>query len=94
MEKKVKLLKSHRRFSEDFKRKIVTEYEQGSLSVVQLSRLYNVSNVQIYNWIYKFSKPFFDKEKKRYLTNSYPRREINIVHYTGYKYDDLSNFKN
>ena len=55
MEKKVKLLKSHRRFSEDFKRKIVTEYEQGSLSVVQLSRLYNVSNVQIYNWIYKFS---------------------------------------
>jgi hypothetical protein len=36
----------------------------------------------------------FDKENKRYLTNSYPRREINIVHYTGYKYIDVTNFKN
>ncbi len=55
MDKNVKLLKSPRKFSEDFKRRVVSEYEKGSLSVLQLSRLYNVSNVQIYNWIYKFS---------------------------------------
>jgi transposase len=55
MDKKVRLLKSPRKFSEDFKRKIVNEYESGTLSVHQLSKLYNVANVQIYNWIYKFS---------------------------------------
>ena len=55
MDKKVRLLRSPRKFSEDFKRKIVKDYEQGTMSVCQMSRLYGIANTQIYNWIYKFS---------------------------------------
>lgn len=55
MEKNVRLLRSPRKFSNDFKRKIVKEFEQGSMSVCQLSRLYGIAETQIYNWIYKFS---------------------------------------
>lgn len=55
MEKNVRLLRSPRKFTNDFKRKIVKEFEQGSMSVGQLSRLYGIAQTQIYNWIYKFS---------------------------------------
>ncbi|MFN5982497.1 MAG: transposase [Fluviicola sp.] len=55
MEKKVRLLRSPRKFTDDFKRKVVKEFEDGSLSVMQLSRLYGIANQQIYEWIYKFS---------------------------------------
>lgn len=55
MSKNVRLLKSPRKFTEDFKRQVVKEYEKGSMSVHQLSKLYGVANTQIYNWIYKFS---------------------------------------
>ena len=55
MSKNVRLLKSPRKFTEDFKRQVVKEYEQGSVSALQLSKLYGVANTQIYNWIYKFS---------------------------------------
>ncbi len=55
MSKNVRLLKSPRKFTEDFKRQVVKEYEQGSMSALQLSKLYGVANTQIYNWIYKFS---------------------------------------
>jgi lipopolysaccharide biosynthesis glycosyltransferase len=69
--------------------------DQLSLNVVLYENLTRVAILEaVNNYIYKFSKPFFDKENKRYLTNSYPRREINIVHYTGYKYIDVTNFKN
>lgn len=55
MEKKVRLLRSPRKFTDDFKRKVVKEFEEGSLSVYQLSRLYGIACQQIYEWIYKFS---------------------------------------
>jgi transposase-like protein len=55
MSKNVRLLKTPRKFTEDFKRQIVKDYEQGSMSAVQLSKLYGVATTQIYNWIYKFS---------------------------------------
>lgn len=55
MDKNIRLLRSHRKFTEDFKRKIVKEFEQGTLSVCQMSRLYGIANTQIYDWIYKFS---------------------------------------
>ena len=55
MDKNIRLLRSHRKFTEDFKRKIVKEFEQGTLSVCQMSKLYGIANTQIYDWIYKFS---------------------------------------
>jgi transposase len=45
-----------RRFSEDFKLKIVKEYESGQYSVLDLEKIYDISNPTIYKWIYKFSK--------------------------------------
>jgi transposase-like protein len=55
MDKKIRLLRSPRKFTEDFKRKLVKEFEQGTMSVYQMSKLYSIATTQIYDWIYKFS---------------------------------------
>jgi transposase-like protein len=55
MDKNIRLLRSPRKFTEDFKRKLVKEFEQGTMSVYQMSKLYNIATTQIYDWIYKFS---------------------------------------
>lgn len=55
MRTNVQVLRSPRKFTEEFKRSIVKEYEGGNLSVYQLGRLYGIASTQIYNWIYKFS---------------------------------------
>lgn len=51
-----KRLVRRRRFSEDFKLKIVHEYESGKYSVSEMEKIYDISNVSIYDWIHKFSK--------------------------------------
>lgn len=48
-------LGKRRRFSEDFKRKIVEEFEKGGYSVNEMGRIYNLDGSTIYKWIYKFS---------------------------------------
>ena len=55
MKSKVALLRKHRAFSEEFKKEVVKNFEQGKFSVSQLSRLYSLDFQLIYNWIYKFS---------------------------------------
>jgi transposase len=55
MKSNIRVVETHRRFSEDFKRQLVKEFEKGAMSVLQLSRLYGVSHQVIYSWIYKFS---------------------------------------
>jgi transposase-like protein len=50
-----RVIRTPRKFTEDFKRQVVKEYESGMFSVRQLGRLYGLANQQIYNWIYKFS---------------------------------------
>ena len=44
-----------RRFSEEFKKQRVTEYEKGEISVSELSRLYKVSRSGVYKWLKKYS---------------------------------------
>ncbi|ANQ51545.1 transposase [Flammeovirga sp. MY04] len=51
-----KHLQKKRKFSDDFKMKVVQEYEYGQLSVRDLSKFYSISTKVIYSWIYKFSK--------------------------------------
>lgn len=53
--KKGKKIIIRRRFSEDFKRSIVHEFESGNFTVLQLSRLHNIDFQSIYNWIRKYS---------------------------------------
>jgi transposase len=51
----LKQLRKQRIYCEEFKKEIVSLFESGKFSVVQLEKLYGVSNVSIYKWIYKFS---------------------------------------
>jgi transposase-like protein len=55
MKSNVRLLKKQRKFSEEFKKQIVADFESGELSVRQLSKLHGIANPVIYRWIYKFS---------------------------------------
>lgn len=56
MLKSGKRIRKRRKFSEDFKLKIVNEYESGKHSVCEMEKIYDISNVSIYQWIYKYSK--------------------------------------
>ena len=56
MEANLKQIRKHRRYSEDFKKGIVTSFEKGEFSVPQLEKLYGIRNTNIYNWVYKYSK--------------------------------------
>ena len=51
-----KRIRRKRKFSEDFKLKIVKGYESGEFSVVEMTKIYDISDQTIYNWIYKYSK--------------------------------------
>lgn len=55
MKANVKQLSKHLRYSEEFKREIVSIFESGKLSVLQIEKLYGVSDNSVYKWIYKFS---------------------------------------
>jgi transposase-like protein len=56
MNKTGKRINRNRKFSEDFKLKIVDEYERGFRSVPELEKFYEISNTSIYRWIYNYSK--------------------------------------
>ncbi|BFO64223.1 transposase [Chryseobacterium sp. KCF3-3] len=55
MKVNIRLIKKNRIYSEEFKREIVSLFEKGTYSTLQLEKLYGISNSSIYNWIYKFS---------------------------------------
>lgn len=50
-----KRIQRRRKFSEDFKLKIVKEYESGKYSVYEMEKIYDISTRSIYRWIYKYS---------------------------------------
>lgn len=55
MERRLRMIKKFRYYSEDFKRSIVDDFESGSYSVYQLGRLHSIYPQLIYKWIYKYS---------------------------------------
>lgn len=55
MKANIKLLKKSRKYSEEFKRSIVKDFESGNFSVKQLEKLHGIANPTIYSWIYRFS---------------------------------------
>lgn len=56
MEANLKQIRKHRMYSEDFKKSLVTSFEKGEFSVLQLEKLYGIRNALIYRWLYKYSK--------------------------------------
>ncbi len=55
MKANIKTVRKLRRYSEEFKKSLVSDFESGKFSVPQLEKLHGVCNVTIYNWIYKYS---------------------------------------
>ena len=55
MKANLKQLRKRRSYSEEFKKEIVSIFESGKLSVLQIEKLYGVNNASVYKWIYKFS---------------------------------------
>jgi transposase len=55
MKPNIRLINKHRRYSEEFKKQVVSLFEKGKYSVLQMERLYGVANGRIYDWIYKYS---------------------------------------
>lgn len=61
---KVKLeIKQKRVFSEEFKKGKVKDLIEKRITIKQLSRLYEVSTVAVYKWIYKYSVHYQQKTK-------------------------------
>ena len=54
MKANVRLISKQRKFSEEFKKSIVNDFESGNFSVLQLERLYKIKGQIIYRWIYKY----------------------------------------
>lgn len=48
-------IRKKRRYSIEFKKRLVADFESGKFSVLQLEKLHGISNSSIYNWIYKYS---------------------------------------
>jgi transposase-like protein len=55
MKANVRSIRKQRKYSIEFKKRIVSEFEKGKFSVPQLEKLHGVRNSLIYHWIYKFS---------------------------------------
>jgi transposase-like protein len=48
-------VRQYRKFDIEFKKKVVSEYEKGTFSPTQLSRMYDLQVGMLYKWIYKYS---------------------------------------
>lgn len=55
MKANVRSIRKQRKYSIEFKKRIVSDFESGKYSVPQLEKLHGVGNKTIYGWIYKFS---------------------------------------
>jgi len=55
MKANLRKIKKKRQYSDEFKKELVTLFESGENSVLELQKLYDVNTVVIYRWIYKFS---------------------------------------
>lgn len=82
MKSNLKQIRKHRRYSEEFKKEIVSFFERGKFSVLQIERLYGIGNVLIYRWIYKYStfnqKGFRVVEMKESNINKVKELELKI----------------
>lgn len=56
MEANLKEIRKYRRYSEEFKKRLVESFERGKFSVLQLEKLYGIKNSIIYAWVYKYSR--------------------------------------
>ena len=84
-------------FSEAFKREKVKEIEEKTITVLQLSRIYNVSPTAIYKWIRKYSKykekrerVVIEKESESHKTYQLQKRVAELERLLGQKEIEIS----
>lgn len=65
MKANIRLIRSQRKFSLEFKKSLVKEFEKGEMSILQLSKLHGIATTQLYNWVYKLSN--FNKKGIRII---------------------------
>lgn len=63
MKANLRSIRKKRIYSKEFKHQLVSEFESGKYSVLELEKLHGVCDQTIYNWIYKFS--IFNKKGYR-----------------------------
>jgi len=80
MLKNGKRINSKRRYSEDFRLKVVKDYESGKNTVYELEKIYDISNSTIYKWIYKYS--------------SYNKKSIKVVELKDSQMDKIKKLQN
>ena len=51
---------SNKKYTNEFKKKVIEEYVSGNESFYSLERKYNISNSSIKNWYYNFYKKGID----------------------------------
>jgi len=73
MKARIRKVKKYRRYSEEFKRSLVEQYESGASSTKEISIENSISQHLIYNWIYKFST--FNKKGYRIVELSNSKTE-------------------
>jgi len=56
MKANIQTIQKQRRFSEEYKKSVVREFERGKFTVLELSHLHHVHFQTVYNWIYRYSK--------------------------------------
>ncbi len=56
MRTNLRKIQKKRVFSEELRKQAVKKYEKGEMTVLELSKYYEVTYQSIYNWIYKYSK--------------------------------------
>ena len=64
-----------RYFSEEFKRKKVSEIDRNLVSVAEVSQEYQVSRTAIYEWLYKYSR-MRKKEEKQVVESESDSKKI------------------
>ena len=55
MKANIRLIRKTRKYSEEFKRNLVKDFEKGKYSVPLLGKLHGIHHRSIYDWIYKYS---------------------------------------
>ncbi len=70
-----RIRRQNRYFSEELKRKLIKELDQGILSVPEIVQEYEVSRASVYQWIYKYSM-FRKRGTKQVIESQSDTRKI------------------
>jgi transposase-like protein len=91
-----KFEKMRRKFSTEFKKEKVKLIDEGKISVLELSRIYEVSTTAIYKWLIQYSTKYTRSERivvekisEEQKTKEYQKRIAELEQIVGQQYLQL-----